>query len=222
MYRPMHRSARRCAMPPQCSVFRNAHTIHVNPREKRGLPARVVGDPRMHSISPIFLSGGRVLGFVKERNGTVCGVRTNRDDGIGEHGYLVAFFSRFSPIAPPIFRHFPATCRARSYNFYRDLLTNPHFPPFSIFLVVPRRPWGLGDFGFGYPAAVGLVAGPVCRLEGGIPMSSPRAVQWAPGVSTCHFPCTRTPPHIPPPASASSLGVCAGDPLTQMHPRATL
>ena len=47
--------------------------------------------------------------------------------------YLVAFFFRFPPVNPPVFRHFSATCRGCSYNCESDLMMNPrfsHFPPF--------------------------------------------------------------------------------------------
>ena len=64
-------------------------------------------------------------------------------------------FLPFFPITPPPpFRHFSATCRGCSYDFYSDLVMNPYplqsppiFPEFSIFPT--RRLWVLRDFEFG-------------------------------------------------------------------------
>ena len=44
-------------------------------------------------------------------NGRICGLGENGGNVIGEYGYLVALFSRFSPITPPGFRHVSAVCR---------------------------------------------------------------------------------------------------------------
>ena len=61
---------------------------------------------RIPLISPIFPSGYRRLSFAKGTNGKVCGLWNNGEDGVGEHGCLGAFFSRFSTTIPPRFSPF--------------------------------------------------------------------------------------------------------------------
>ena len=117
---------------------------------------------------PQFSIRIQTLSFVKETDGQVCGLRENGETGIGEHWCIVAFFSHFSPITPPVFRQFSATCRGYSYLFSCDLMMipfpplppfPPHFPPFphvSMFVILQ------GVFGdSGYPGALqnGLKAG---------------------------------------------------------------
>ena len=64
-------------------------------------PVPDFGYLRILSISPIFPSGCRILCFVKGTHGKVCSLWKNEENGIGEHGCLIAFLSRFSPIPPP-------------------------------------------------------------------------------------------------------------------------
>ena len=59
---------------------------------------RIVGYPWVLPIFPIFPFGNWIFSFVKGTDGKVCGLRRNGENGIGEHGYLVAFYSRFPPI----------------------------------------------------------------------------------------------------------------------------
>ena len=122
------------------------------------LGARIFGDPSILSISPIFSSGYRILSPVEGNNWKVCGLRENGENGIGEHGYLVTFFSRFSPITPPWF--FAIFCDLYRTFIQRSFLSRSYddspSPPFSpgfpnvppSFPIFPCFPFLHGVFGY--------------------------------------------------------------------------
>ena len=108
--------------------------------------------------------------------------------GLGNMDVSSHFVPVFLPL-PPVSRHFPATCRGCSYNFYRDLMMNPDIPPFppiaphlphfSIFPIFPRRLRGLGDFGFGYLRA--LFSGVVGHIPDHKKLNAIRRNDWKDG-----------------------------------------
>ena len=114
---------------------------------------------------PIWISD---TWFCEGTNGKVCGLRKMGEMGLDNMGISSHFSPGFLSITPPVFRHFSATCRGCSYDFYCDLMRipiSPHFLPFApifpqffIFHIFPRRLRGLGDLGFGYLGALSLNA----------------------------------------------------------------
>ena len=140
------RARSRCsAPPPRASARRRSRPSlwTATPTRTQGtamphtrsvaLPPKPLRSPdcQILSMSPIFPPGCRTLRSAEGTDGKVCDLRKSGGNGIGEHGYLVAFFSRFSPIIPPFLCHCSATCGGSSYNFSNDLMMNPDFPPIS-------------------------------------------------------------------------------------------
>ena len=103
----------------------------------------------------------RIPGCVKGAEGTVCGLRKNGANGIGESGYLVPFLCRFLSHPPPL----GEAVITVSIMILGGYLVPPpsHFP---ISPIVLRVFGDLGTFGFGCLRGIGCAPGVYCLSTG--------------------------------------------------------